>query len=428
MTTSDVRNTSTPRPTGQDLQLTLKVRAFRAFRDDASLELRPLTLLYGQNQAGKSSLVRLVSLISDSLRLGVPALDLKSPALRGAGFKDLGWLGKEPVFTPSWTLAASSKPNCPRITMQYGDERGLFVNSVRVGHGNNEKYFDVRLNGRTTNTAESVAAKYEGTCSGEYWTDTLTFRRLLPDGLPEEAAIVVRDIDDALVTLRRVRWLHANRLADGAFQRLPDGSPDASMFDEPRYRLVLDAASQWLQKQGKLGDEIAIRPDSDNRPRFVIGFTGREHLPLHLAGEGVRALLPVILCACWAEFGRRMGDDSAPTLLAIEEPETNLHPHLHVALFNRLLETVAAGVPVVLETHSVYILRAMQLAVLTGAIAPDQIGLHWVDQSLDGAATITRIEVGADATLGQWMPNAFEKEQELAHEIFDARWKRLENS
>ena len=40
----------------------LQLESFRAFRDRAELELRPLTLLYGRNQVGKSTLLRLLPL------------------------------------------------------------------------------------------------------------------------------------------------------------------------------------------------------------------------------------------------------------------------------------------------------------------------------------------------------------------------------
>ncbi len=46
-----------------DRLFTLKLRAFRTFRDEAALEVRPLTLLYGFNQAGKSSLPRVLALL-----------------------------------------------------------------------------------------------------------------------------------------------------------------------------------------------------------------------------------------------------------------------------------------------------------------------------------------------------------------------------
>jgi len=46
-----------------DRLFTLKLSALRSFRDEASLDIRPLTLLYGFNQAGKSSLLRVLALL-----------------------------------------------------------------------------------------------------------------------------------------------------------------------------------------------------------------------------------------------------------------------------------------------------------------------------------------------------------------------------
>lgn len=52
-----------PLSNSSDRLFTLKLRAFRTFRDEAALEVRPLTLLYGFNQAGKSSLLRVLALL-----------------------------------------------------------------------------------------------------------------------------------------------------------------------------------------------------------------------------------------------------------------------------------------------------------------------------------------------------------------------------
>lgn len=50
-------------------QFTIKAKLFRAFREEVSFEIKPLTLLYGFNQAGKSSLLRLLPFLADSNQL-----------------------------------------------------------------------------------------------------------------------------------------------------------------------------------------------------------------------------------------------------------------------------------------------------------------------------------------------------------------------
>ena len=43
----------------------VEVEGYRAFRDKAKIDIHPLTLLYGENQAGKSTLLRLLVLLAE---------------------------------------------------------------------------------------------------------------------------------------------------------------------------------------------------------------------------------------------------------------------------------------------------------------------------------------------------------------------------
>ncbi|MGY4465680.1 hypothetical protein ACVWWK_001362 [Bradyrhizobium sp. LB9.1b] len=74
---------------------------YKAFAEAASLEIRPLTLLFGFNSSGKSALLRLLPLIRDSvLSDGKRPLALTSKAARGASFDDLkSQLSSSPVIT-----------------------------------------------------------------------------------------------------------------------------------------------------------------------------------------------------------------------------------------------------------------------------------------------------------------------------------------
>lgn len=407
-------------------RFTIKLEAFRAFRDEATVEIRPLTLLYGFNQAGKSTLMRMLALVADSLQPGAGPLDLSSPALRGASYKETCWLGRGNMNLSPWlTLTAPEVPNDPIFKIQFSDENGLEVNRLHLIPGEGGDKFKVYSTGDVERSGNEIAANYEGTCRGQDWSGRLEFGSLFPEGLPSDAQILADKVYEAIAPLQRLQWLHANRLAGDPGTRpsrccRPDGSELAALLNNPAGRAILEHASGWLASQEGLGNELVVRNDSSGRPELLHGSPGREQLPLRLVGEGLRSLLPILLCALWAESQ----EASAPSMLVIEEPEAHLHPTAQVALFDRLIETIATGVPVVLETHSVYLLRAMQLAVLDGRLSPDQVGLYWIGQSQDGASTVTNIDIKQDATLTDWRPDVFEKEQELSHHILDLRWNR----
>jgi hypothetical protein len=410
-----------------DPLFSLKLRAFRCFRDEIDAEIRPLTLFFGFNQAGKSTLLRLLALLADSLQPGAGPLDLRSPSLRGATFKELGWMGREPNLSPWLTLTAPGSPTESTFRVQYVDKNGLVVNRLQLTPGAAGDKFMVDLDSSVERSGNEIGAQFAGHYRGREWRGALSFDSLFPKGLPEDAERLAGNVRAALGPLQRLQWLHANRLVGADWTRpirccRADGADLAPLLRNAPGESVLDGASQWLAGQEGLGNTITVRPSASGEPQLIHGARGREDLPLHLAGEGIRALLPILLCALWAE----VEEPAAPTMLAVEEPEAHLHPTLQVSLFDRLVDSVGAGIPVALETHSAYILRAMQLAVLDGRLAPSRVGLHWVGQGSDGASTVTTIGIEPDAALTGWRPDLFEKEQELAHRILDLRWKREE--
>lgn len=408
------------------MNLNLRVKSYRAFRDNAEMCVKPLTMLYGFNQAGKSTLLRLLALLADSVFGSSGPLDLESPAVRGSSFKELGWMGREMSMTPEFVMQAGSDPNAARLAIQYADDKGLLVNRLALYRGEKGDKFRVSLDGDISRVGKSISGLYGGNYRGGAWNGRLNFESLIPTGLPDQAHEIAEAVRTELLALQRLQWLRANRVSEGAQAErssrccMPDGTDLASVIRGDFEKSILENASRWLSGQEGLCKDVAIVANASQSPTFWLGGDGRERLPLHLAGEGLRALIPILVLACWAESAAA----DRPSMLVIEEAEAHLHPTVQVQLFDRLVETVKSGVPVVMETHSVHMLRAMQLSVLEGRLAPDGVGLHWVSQGSDGVAGIERITVERDASLTGWRPFIFETEQELAHQIIDMRWQR----
>ena len=65
------------------------VERYRGFRERTRIELRPLTLVFGYNSAGKSALLRLLPLLRDTLRERREPIFMGSDVLRQASFTDL---------------------------------------------------------------------------------------------------------------------------------------------------------------------------------------------------------------------------------------------------------------------------------------------------------------------------------------------------
>ncbi len=128
---------------------TIKTKLFRAFREDAIFEVKPLTLLYGFNQAGKSSLIRLLPLFADSIQSGSGPLDLSSSALDGTSLKEIGCLCNPPSLTPWFTIEACGFQSKATLKIQFDNDNGLVVNRLRIASDSKE-IFSVDYNGSSS--------------------------------------------------------------------------------------------------------------------------------------------------------------------------------------------------------------------------------------------------------------------------------------
>ena len=94
------------------------VENYRSFVDKTTIELRPLTLLFGYNSAGKSAALRMLPLAAASTAPGQPSpLALDSDAARGASFRDL--LSRQ-TATPSLGIGFSGTADGPNVRVEFG--------------------------------------------------------------------------------------------------------------------------------------------------------------------------------------------------------------------------------------------------------------------------------------------------------------------
>jgi len=90
------------------------------------------------------------------------------------------------------------------------------------------------------------------------------------------------------------------------------------------------------------------------------------HRPVNV-GFGLTQVLPIVVAALSA----REGD-----LLLIENPEVHLHPAGQSLMGTFLSEVAAAGIQVIIESHSDHILNGIRRAVKSEKLAADLVSLH----------------------------------------------------
>jgi hypothetical protein len=289
----------------------IHVRNYRSFPGPQPLELRPLTLLYGGNSAGKSALVRLLPLLADSVGTdeGGP-LNLASAAARGSTYEGLRWKGlidenasSEMGFTFEWR----GGPADLRIDVALDWERSwkrLLVKRFSLFHGGQSL-----LAGEWIFRAEeqgAAALSYAIDASGVRSEAPVLFRGLVPEsqGIPATLSLILRE---RLLSLRRsVQWLSSRQLAARSFPRptapawamRPDGSDmGAILASHPE---VLKEVSAWCAAHLQRTVEISDVPELGHF-RVTLRHTAKAALDVDLldAGEGAVKVMPVLSRRNW---------------------------------------------------------------------------------------------------------------------------------
>ncbi|MCW3159472.1 AAA family ATPase [Micropruina sonneratiae] len=115
-------------------------------------------------------------------------------------------------------------------------------------------------------------------------------------------------------------------------------------------------------------------------------------------GYGVGQLLPVI-DACV---------HSRHQLICVEEPELHLHPRLQSRLGNLFATSITAfRNQVILETHSESILLRVRRLIRRGKLLPDEVAVLYVDNNTENGASVRRIRLGAQGELLDPWPTGF---------------------
>ena len=127
------------------------------------------------------------------------------------------------------------------------------------------------------------------------------------------------------------------------------------------------------------------------------------HAPVH-TGFGLTQVFPIVVAAL--SVGRE-------DLLLIENPEVHLHPAGQARMGEFLAEVAAAGVQVILETHSDHVLNGVRRAVRRGALAPGDVALHFFrprhDAERDGVAQVQSPHLDGEGNVDDWPDGFFDQ-------------------
>lgn len=431
----------------------VRLRNFKAWRDSGDIRLAPLTVLFGTNSAGKTSIPQLLLLLKQTaestdrqraLQLGDNRTLIDLGTYEEAVFGhdvdqpvefELKWTLDEPlvVTDPLGDLETSGSQIAFHVSVRADKRQQPIVESlsyqllsgerpalvVSLERRNGGEKFDLKIGGYK-----------EVRHPGRPWP--------LPEpvrfyGFPDEATAYYQNTaflsDLALQIERMLRSIyyvgplreyprrlylwsgevpdHVGERGDRAIESILAASERAYNFKPKQRTKTLEELVAERLESMKLIHSFDVRRLGKNRKEYEVLVRTHPKLPevkLTDVGFGVSQLLPVIVESFYVP---------PRSIVIFEQPEIHLHPRVQADLADLFVDALHAregGEPrncqFIVESHSEHFLRRLQLRIAEKKLTPDQTALYFVHAGEEGAR-IEELKVDLFGNILNWPENFF---------------------
>lgn len=326
---------------------------YRIFKKRQTLEIKPITILFGKNNAGKSAVLKLPSLIAS--------------------------INKSESRESFYTTYRNVK-----ICESYRDLiYGKAANAVFIKSSSDNNETEIMFH---VDIDKPVFDKYE-------------------------LHIINRDVHSY------IDFIGPFRVEPNLDLRIePQVLKRSGVKGENAYQVLLrdiktpthsvcDKVSRWYQDNFEGWSVVVI---DKQHPVYHIemennGFS----IPIQDCGTGIIQSLPIVIRACQKA--------EEPTLVVLEEPESHLNPAAHAELCQLIVDSTKEdeNKKYLIETHSHTFILRLQRLLAEGKINVNDVALYYVKYDEDEkSSSLNRIEMKEDGRIPKWPEGLFEEEME----------------
>jgi len=435
-----------------------RLKNFKAWHDTGRIALAPLTIIFGANSAGKSSLghwllaLKQTALSADrhrALHLGddrsLVDLGTFAECLHGQN------LQSEMSFALRWQLGNSFVVTDPlALDATYaGQELGLDV-TLNAGSAEQPQVRSLRYH-LFDDIRVALSATLERQDDGKLELTASGYRLMRTVGKPwplDEPEKFYR-ISEA----SRARFQNAGFLADfalsvetmlthfyylGPLRESPrriypwsgEAPEDVGLRGEYTVAAILAAQMHGRkmqlgprQRQLDFGELIAgalkrlgvitgfsLRPVAVGRREFEVMVRSHgdsQDVKLNDVGFGVSQVLPAVVAAFYGP---------PHSTVWMEQPEIHLHPQVQANLADVFIEAISArengaprGTQLIVESHSEHLLNRLQLRIAERKLKPDDVAIYFCSRGRKGAL-MERLQMNEDGEIANWPEDFFGNE------------------
>jgi predicted ATPase len=362
----------------------IRFKNFKLFKERQELEIKPITILIGKNNTGKTAVLKLPTMIAGSFNGN---LELENQSVRiGYSYEDLFYnrdLNTEPLI----------------FEIDTNDEKSIEITFTGEINGNIKlkKYLlkglssSVKPN-RTNVKPNSTKAWMQKHIPKQNFDYIETYRKK-PD-----------------YTIRNSYKDHKIIGLNG------ENSFDIFYNSYKTDKILYNALSDWYRANFE-GWKVQVDEVSGTSIQYEITLKNEQIKPVNIlnTGSGILQSFPLIV--------RSFMKETENTLIIIEEPESHLHPAAHGNLAQRFVESYLddPNKRYLIETHSENFILRLQNLIADPDIPfnTKDLIIYYVDyDEKEKASQLQPLKIEEDGEIEDWPDNVF---NENVDEVFKLR-------
>lgn len=424
----------------------LRLRNFRCYRDSDEIPLRPLTIIVGANNSGKSTILNALLLLKQTLQdqdtaeplvTSGPAVDLGGyfDILRGGlrakhprvgievgmrpvgtrtslltrGMLRAGHRSREASFEVTFSFArregrvqvsSFEQRRGDRVVLSWKKSEGLRFDAplpkVLVGQIRTQfsHFFPMVYPSRRASSSRAgrtIRSLWSKTFDN-HWDWSATFADV-------HHVEPIRPEIPRFGMLGRVATAEAGAGGEDLIRALRDPSPVGDMHSD-----LLTLVDLWMSK--RFGMLSRLRLKYLDKRRTVLELlanepTGYRNINLANMGKGIAQVLPIV---SEVQKGER-GD-----VVLVEQPEVHLHPDAQANLGDLFVDAVRSmrTRQVIVETHSEHLLLRVRRLVAQRRLPPEMVSVLFVERR-GSESRVRRLDLDSKGQFSDWPKGFFEQ-------------------
>jgi len=357
----------------------LRLENFKCF-SDASIPLSALTLLAGTNASGKSTTIQALLLLRQSHLKGVLT---QGELLLSGSLANIGTVGD----------ALNEGATNDEITFSVTEENG----------SQNRFTFQYEAGKRTTYTLNGVPNPDYDTQMNVFASqfNYLNAERVGPRPLYALAKLPGSSTDLGIHGEYAADVLARHRDIAIACKELAYGDEEAREI----FRTVGSQTRLWMQTIVPNFDYTVEELTGADQVQVMLRTRTANYVRPTNIGFGIIYALPIIVGALVAPAG---------SLLIVENPEAHLHPAGQSQIGMFLARVAAAGVQVVIETHSDHVVNGIRRMVRNQTLRPEQVAISFFNDM----SRIVTPRIYEDGGIDPWPDGFFDQIEKDLRELF----------